>query len=125
MAVQRSVLILASDPYLAGLYGRKFERDNWIVFVAESLPDAKLLIAKNKPKVILLQKESVKGDIVNIVSEIKSLPTGQQLKIVLLAKETDREEIQRARNAGADAYLLLGHFVPHEALEKIREMVEE
>lgn len=124
MAVQKSILIIVADHYLAGLYGRKFERDNWTVHVAESYQEGRLLIAKNKPNVLLLQKEAISEDIISTIENIKSLPTSQNLKIVLLAKETDREEIQRARNLGIDSYLLIGHFVPHEALEKIKELVE-
>ena len=123
MASKRSILIIIEDSYLAGLYGRKFELDGWRVDIAESYKDGIWLIAKQKPQVVLLQKECLNTDIADGMRELRALPTMQQAKIVLLAKETDREEIQRARNAGADAYLLLGYFVPHEALEKIKELV--
>ncbi|MBT3230444.1 response regulator transcription factor [Candidatus Uhrbacteria bacterium] len=118
----RSILIIACDFYLAGIYGRKFEHDGWDVEIAESIADGKTMIAKMQPDVVLLEKDCTK-DIVDLVRELKGLPTMQSAKLVILAKESDRDEIQKARNAGADQYLLLGHFVPHEAVEKIRQLV--
>ncbi len=118
----RSILIIACDFYLAGIYGRKFERDGWDVEISETVDSGKVQIAKLQPDVVLVERGCVK-EIVNLVKELKSLPTMQSAKLVILAKESDRDEIQKARNAGADQYLLLGHFVPHEAVEKIRRLV--
>ncbi len=119
----RSILIIACDPFLAGIYGRKFERDGWDVEIAENLGNGKTQISKMKPDIVLFEK-GCSTDLIKIVRDLKALPTMQQSKLVILASESDREEIQKARNAGADQYLLLGHFVPHEAVEKMRDLVK-
>lgn len=118
----RSILIIACDYFLAGIYGRKFERDGWEVQIAESIDDGISQIAKYKPKVVLVEKECAE-DIAALTRDLKALPTMQSSKLVILAKESQRAEIQQARNAGADQYLLLGHFVPHEAVEKVKGLI--
>jgi len=119
----RSILIIACDPFLAGIYGRKFERDAWDVQIAENISEGKTQIAKMQPDIVLIEK-GCSEDLVELIRSLKSLPTMQQTKLVVLAKESDRDEIQKARNAGADQYLLLGHFVPHEAVEKMKELLK-
>ena len=119
----RSILIIACDPFLAGIYGRKFERDAWDVQIAENINEGKVHIAKIQPDIVLIEKDCTE-DLVELIRSIKILPTMQQSKLVILANESDRDEIQKARNAGADQYLLLGHFVPHEAVEKMRKLIE-
>ena len=118
----RSILVIACDYYLGGIYGRKFEREGWDVEVVESVNEGKVQIQKIQPDIVLIEKDCVE-DIVVTVRELKKLPTMQSAKLVILAKESDRAEIQKARNAGADQYLLLGHFVPHEAIEKIGNLI--
>ena len=43
------ILILACDPYLAGIYGRKFERDHWEVIICETIADALQKISLKRP----------------------------------------------------------------------------
>ncbi len=118
----KSILIISCDPYLAGLYGRKFENDGWEVAVSENMCDSYTEIAKVKPLVILIQKDCC-ANIVDEVRKLRTLPGAYSMKIVVLSKETDRDEVAEARNAGADDYLLMGHFVAHEAVEKIKQMI--
>ncbi|PIX62543.1 hypothetical protein CO057_04145 [Candidatus Uhrbacteria bacterium CG_4_9_14_0_2_um_filter_41_50] len=117
-----SILIIACDPYLAGIYGRKFERDNWDVEIAETILDGERTAIKSRPSIILLDDECA-ADISGEIRRLKSLPTILKTKIVVLAKEGDQKKISESFSAGADDYLLLGHFVPQEAVQKMRKML--
>lgn len=119
----RSILIISGDPFLAGIYGRKFERDGWAVGIAESVEQAKMQIAKFQSNIVLIET-SCTNNVPALIRELKSLPTMQRTKIVILSKESNRDAIQNARNAGADQYLILGHFIPHEAVEKMRDLIK-
>lgn len=117
-----SILIIACDPYLAGIYGRKFERDNWNVEIAENILEGERMAIRSRPNIILLDDEC-SIDISEEVKRLKSLPTILKTKIVVLAKEGDKQKISQSLRAGADDYLLLGHFVPQEAVQKMRKML--
>ena len=116
------ILLILCDPYLAGIYGRKFERDGWDVDVEEQVANGERRAAKTQPDVLLLEVDCV-ADIIKEVKRLRSLPTLIRTKIVLLAKEAERELIEDAMAVGADSFLLLGHFVPQEAVSKMRHLI--
>ncbi|MFH1631454.1 MAG: response regulator [bacterium] len=117
-----SILIVACDPYLAGIYGRKFELDGWEVEVAESLSEGERKAVKIRPSIILLDADCA-ADISEEVRKLRSMPTILNSKIVILAEMGDRSEIERSLQAGASEYLLVGHFVPQEAVSKMKKLI--
>ncbi|MDP2631743.1 MAG: hypothetical protein Q8P30_03190 [Candidatus Uhrbacteria bacterium] len=119
-----TILIVACDPYLAGIYGRKFELDGWDVEIAETLDEGERKATRMRPAIIILDAECA-VDISTEVARLRSLPTILKTKIVVLAQMGDRDEIEKARMAGASDYLLLGHFVPQEAVQKMRRLIAE
>jgi DNA-binding response OmpR family regulator len=116
------ILIISPDPYLAGLYGRKFETHGWNVVICENIKNGEIEIVKQKPDIVLLQKDC-SYNIIDEVKKIKTLISTKKPKIVIIASETDMQEIAEARNIGADDYLLSGHFVANEAVEKMKDLI--
>ena len=114
---------MVCDPYLAGIYARKFEKDGWDVNVQETLEDGERKSVKMRPDVILLDAACL-ADISAEVKRLRALPTLQKTKIVILAMQGDMEEVRHAREAGANEYLIFGHFVPQEAVQKMRKLIE-
>jgi DNA-binding response OmpR family regulator len=116
------ILIISQDPYLAGLYGRKFETHGWNVVICENTKDGETEIVKKKPDIVLLQKDS-SFSVIEETKKIKALVSTKKPKVVIIASETDMQEIAEARNVGADDYLLSGHFVANEAVEKMKDLI--
>jgi len=110
------------DPYLAGIYGRKFERSGWDVDIEEDVVSAERHGAKSPPHVLVLDIDCV-ADPVAQVKELRSLPTLMRTRLVLLAREGNCDMIDAAMNAGADSFLLIGHFVPQEAVDKMHRLL--
>ena len=118
-----SIVIVACDAYLAGIFGRKFELDGWDVGIAESMEEGERKASKQRPSILMLDVDCV-VDMEAAIRRMRSMPTLQKTKLVLLAGKGDRVHIQKAREAGADDYLLLGHFVPQEAVIKMKALLE-
>ena len=118
-----SIVIVACDAYLAGIFGRKFELDGWDVDIAEAMDDGERKASKLRPSILMLDVDCV-NDAEAAIRRLRSMPTLQKTKLVLLAGRGDQEHIQKARDAGADDYLLLGHFVPQEAVVKMKALLE-
>ena len=114
--VKPSILIIDSDAYLAGLYGRKFEAEGWKVTVAEQMDDAKKVLAKKIPSVLLIEPDG-NPDAAEELIRTTGAPT------VILTTLSESAEIERMKKAGAAAYLLKGHFVPSEVVSKVRNLV--
>ena len=118
-----SILIVACDPYLAGIYGRKFERDHWQVQICETLPEAMPQIALFRPDILLLSTDCT-VDLPEEIKRLRALPALLEKPIVLLTKKISRSELHLAYKAGVATCLLLGHFVPQEAVEKMRALLK-
>lgn len=122
MALRPTILIAACDAYLAGVYGRKFEREGWDVEVVESVREAEQRAVQLRPSVLLFEAACV-VDAAAEVRRLKALPTLQKSHIVVLADQAHMHGIRDALAAGASDYLLVGHFVPLEAVAKMKRLV--
>ena len=116
MPSKPSILIIDSDAYLAGLFGRKFEAEGWKVSVVESLAEAEKALQKKAPSVILLEPDMDQDR-----SEV--LIKGAAAPVVILSTLNEKSEIERMKRAGAVAYLLKGHFVPSEVVAKVKSLI--
>lgn len=116
------VLIVDPDAFLAGIYARRFEMGRWNVRVAETEAEARKILLRTSPAAILLDVETLPRG-TGLVREFRSHPKAAGAVIAVLTKLGDREAIREALASGADAYLLKGHFVPHEVRTKIERLV--
>ncbi len=119
-----SIAIVAKDQYLAGIYGRKFENDGWEVEVSESFDEGRRKASRMRPSVMLLDVDCVE-DAPKTIRALKAMPTLFRTKIVAVAQNGCRLQIGAVRDAGAETYLVLGHFVPREAVAKMRNLLQE
>ncbi len=124
MSFRKSILIADTDAYLAGIYARRFEQGRWKVYVAESAAEAKKIMEKRRPEAILIDIETMDGSL-DLVRSVHANPKTTGAAIVVLTNLGDREIIHEAEAAGADSYLLKGHFVPSEVRAKVERLVSE
>lgn len=117
MPTKPSILIVDSDAYLAGLYGRKFEAEGWKVMVAETLAGAQKFLKKKMPSVILLEPDIDQAKSEALVKNVSA-------PVVILTTLSEKPEIERMKKAGAAAYLLKGHFVPSEVVTKVKSLIK-
>jgi len=123
-AKPRKILIVDPDAFLAGIYARRFELGKWNVRVAETATEARKILVRNAPDAILVDVEAI-GDSVAFLHELRDHPKAKHSVVVALATIGQRKAIEDARKAGADAYLLKGHFVPSEVRAKVERLVTE
>lgn len=118
------ILIVDEDAFLAGIYARRFEMGSWDVHVAESVEEAKRHSDKHTPDAVLIDIETV-DDGLGFLKDLRRDPETAGITLVALTKLGDKEQIEEAYAAGADAYLLKGHFVPVEVRKKVERLVSE
>lgn len=118
-----SVLIVEPDGFLAGIYGRKFEAEGWNVNIAEDLDDAKKTLQKKKIAAVLFEPIISHHEAIDFVQGVRNDVKTSQMPLVVLSELSERREIERMRAAGASAYLIKGHFVPSEAVQKVKALL--
>lgn len=107
------------DPYLAGIYARKLEVNGMDVYVTEEFEDGVKKALRVKPAVIVLEIDCV-ADPAEAIAKIRSSPILQDVKILIVGHHTHYDMIKLIKEK-ADAYLIFGHFVPSEVIEKINK----
>lgn len=117
-----SLLVAACDAYLAGAFARRFAREGWEVSIVDSVKDAEHTAVQMRPSVLLLQTSCV-ADPAAAVRRIRALPTMRKTHVVLLADHAHMPSVNEALAAGAADYLLVGHVIPAEAVQKMKRIV--
>lgn len=119
------LLLIEPDPFLAGIYAGKFAQEHLKTDVAESLTEARKRIKKSTPCAIVIDISINEQTGCDFIREQRSEPATFAIPIIVLTKIGDRETIADAFTAGATEYLLKGHFVPIEAVRKIKKIVTD
>ena len=118
------ICILEEDPYIAGLYARKFTERGWKVTVAEREEEARSCLEKRVDLLIL----DIEGETYEAMPLIRELRRANSiwatLPIVVMTNVSDREKITEAMRLEISAYLMNGHFVPKEVVEKVQRILE-
>ncbi len=117
------VMIIACDSFLAGIYGRKLEQEGIEVDVNETLEEAQKKVAKIHPDVVILDAQCTVDPIAALES-MKRIPSLLNLKTVILAHSAQKKFIDQALRHGVDHFLLLGHFLPQEFVQKIKRLLQ-
>jgi len=118
---KKKILIIDPDAFLAGIYARRFEQGGFSVMVNESLKEAEKILREKNLDAILIDLETVPEGL-SFLKKIRS-KLANDLALIVLTKLGDKTMIDTAMQAGADAYLLKGHFVPSEVVEKVERLV--
>lgn len=121
---KKSLLMIDEDVYYAGIYANRFEKAGWKVWVEESIEAAKKRLKRCSPDVVVLDLE----DLEEALEFLKGLRLDPKMANALqigLVKLGDRQSVLKAQEAGIDSYLLKGHFVPSEAVKKVKRLLEE
>lgn len=120
----RTILVVDADPTLAGIYARRFEACRWTVRVAERVEDARKALRRRVPNAVLIDTDTV-PDALAFVRELRAHEEMSGATIAALTRLGDRDAVLEAYTAGVDAYLLKGHFAPHEVCDKLARLVAE
>ncbi|MSU75055.1 MAG: response regulator [Candidatus Magasanikbacteria bacterium] len=122
---QIHVLLVEDDTFLAGIYQKKFEMENFKVSVAgdgeKGLADAK----KKKPDIILLDILLPKLDGFGVLAKLKADAATKKIPVILLTNLGQKDDVEKGLEAGAVDYLIKAHFKPSEVVEKVRIVLKQ
>lgn len=114
-----SVLLVDDDSFLLDIYSTKFREQGATVQIALSGDDAINLLKEGsfKPNVIVLDIVMPNMDGVEILKKIKEDKLAPGAKVVMLSNQ--QEDVERAKGAGADEYIIKANSTPSEVLTQI------
>lgn len=119
------VLIIEDDSYISDMYRIKLESENFEVVTAKDGIIGIGIIEKQKPDIVLLDIVMPKIDGFSVLKTIKKNPELKEIPIVLLTNLSQKENVERGFELGADSYIIKAHFTPSEVVKKIKDILEK
>lgn len=124
MSERHHICILEDDAFLAGLYARKFESRGWDTSVIDDVHDVDSCFEAGAD-LLVLDIESDKGAAKDLIKDLKKKTSKyNRVPIVVLTGQHDRKVVNEVMAMGVEAYLIKGHFVPNEAVEKVHRILD-
>ena len=119
-----SVLIIEDDSYISDMYRIKLESEDFeVIITGDGMAGIKVL-EKRRPDIVLLDVVMPKIDGFNVLKIIKKNPELKEIPIVLLTNLSQKENVEKGFELGADSYIIKAHFTPSEVIEKIKDILK-
>ncbi|MDD5251645.1 MAG: response regulator [Patescibacteria group bacterium] len=118
------VLIVDDDAFLAGIYATKLELEGFEVASARDGEEGVKVALEEKPDLILLDVLMPKLDGFEVLKRLKSEETTKDIPVIMLTNLGQKEDVEKGISEGAVDYLIKAHFVPAEAVAKIKKVLK-
>lgn len=122
-AAKRKVLIVDDDAFLSGIYATKLELEGFAVASARDGEEGVKMAVKEKPDLILMDVLMPKLDGFEALKRVKADPETKAIPVIMLTNLGQKEDVEKGMQEGAADYLIKAHFVPAEAVDKIKKVL--
>ncbi|MFB6225177.1 MAG: response regulator transcription factor [Candidatus Paceibacteria bacterium] len=121
------VLLIEDDMFLRELCVVKLEKANFEVDFAEDGEEGLKKMQENAYDVILLDIMLPGKDGFEILEAYneENGGFGEDTVLIMLTNLSEREQVDKAKDLGADDYIIKAHFSPSEIVEKTEEWLEK
>jgi len=116
----KKVLIVEDDEFLLQMYSTKLELEGFKVVEAMNGLQGLKAAQKESPDLILLDLNLPEMNGFEVLSQLKRDEATKNIKVLVLTNYSQKEDIDRCLELGADDYLIKAHFVPSEVIAKIK-----
>jgi DNA-binding response OmpR family regulator len=120
----KKILIVEDDEFLLQMYSTKLELEGFKVLEAVNGMQGLKTAQKEKPDLILLDLNLPELSGFEVLSQLKREDDTKDIRVLILTNYSQKEDIDRCLELGADDYLIKAHFVPSEVISKIKVILE-
>jgi len=117
----KKILIVEDEEFLVEMYKAKFELENFQVISAFSSEQAISILKKNIPDLILLDVLLPEKSGITFLEETKQIKNISKVPIIIFSNYDDSATRDRAKQLGAESYLIKTEFTPKQLLVKIKK----
>ncbi|HLM83958.1 MAG TPA: response regulator [Candidatus Bathyarchaeia archaeon] len=120
---QKAILIVEDDTFMGSLLERKFQQNNFQIFRAASVDEARKIVKEN-PISLILQDIILPGtDGITFLKELKASPDFKNIPVIITSNLGKEEEIERGLSEGASDYVVKANTTPGEIVEKVEKIL--
>lgn len=121
----KRVLIVEDDDFLLQMYATKLDLEGFKVSEATTGIQALKVAQREKPDLILLDLNLPELSGFEVLEQLKRDDATKNMKVIVLTNYSQKDNIDRCIELGADDYLIKAHFVPSEVIAKIKSILVE
>ncbi|MBU1165202.1 response regulator [Patescibacteria group bacterium] len=125
MANKKTILLVEDDEFLAELYATKLNLEGYEVLVASDGEKGFKTASDKIPDLILLDIILPKMDGFEILKKLKANKKTKDIPVILLTNLSQKDEVKKGLDLGANDYLIKAHFMPSEVISKIKKVLKE
>lgn len=122
---KRSILIVDDDKFLLDMYALKFNERGFQVLTALSSEDALISLKEHKPDVILLDIVMPGMDGFELLKKVKEEHITDNSLTIVLSNLGQESDIDRAKQIGANGYIVKASATPGEIVKRVIEYLEK
>ncbi len=122
---ERKILVVEDDDFLLEMYSTKLELEGFKVFNATNGVQGLKVAQRENPDLILLDLNLPEMSGFEVLEQLKKVDSTKDILVVVLTNYSQKDNIDRCLELGADDYLIKAHFVPSEVISKIKKLLEE
>lgn len=117
------VLVVEDDSFLRKLLCDKLRREGFELFEATDGQQALDFLKDNRPVLMLLDLMMPGIDGFQVLEAVRRDERIKDIPVIVLSNVGEKQMIERARQLGADDYLIKAHFVLDEIIERITKVL--
>jgi len=125
MPKKSTILLVEDDQFLAELYATKLNLEGYEVILASDGERGLKLATDKVPNLILLDIILPKMDGFEMLKKLKSNKKTSAIPVILLTNLSQKDEVKKGLNLGANDYLIKAHFMPSEVINKIKKVLDD
>ncbi|MEX0932226.1 MAG: response regulator [Candidatus Saccharimonadales bacterium] len=118
------ILLVEDDLALATVYKARLEAEGFEVYHTDNGESALSDAIKFKPNLIVLDVMMPKISGFDVLDILRNTPETADIKIVMLTALSQPKDIQKAKDLGADDYLVKSQVVIADVIERIKHHLE-
>jgi DNA-binding response OmpR family regulator len=117
------ILLVESDEFLADIYAKNLEMENFRVTKVSNGERALAQLKTKDVDLVLLSATLPNMNGFEVLAEIKKDNKTAPIPVILLSKLGTKEDVEKSRELGAEAYIIKSHFRPSEIVDKIKKLL--
>ena len=121
--LNKKILLIEDDEFLSEMLVKKFSSEGFNISLLKSAIDALEFIKTEKVNLILLDIILPGMDGFEFLKIIKENDKTKDIPVIVLSNLGQDEEIKRAKELGAEDYMVKAHFFLKEIVDKVDKML--
>ncbi len=119
----KKILIVEDDTFLQGLSATKLSKEGYEVVTASNVDEAMKAIDAGAPDFVLLDLVLPGTDGYGILKKIRDGAKTAKTPVIIFSNLAEDKDIKKAKDLGANDFMIKSNFTLDELAEKITEMI--